>query len=512
MSEDNEKSPEGNPLGDTVEKTKDALAEFGGNVKEKWQNLQLGQKFSNVTSSIADGARNINWNKLNPKDSKVAKKIGEIKKPDLSPIDEFEERISPYLPTEIARRYIQKHKKVRINTKKNLVLEWTTVYGWRRDPFREEILKPVQKYYAIESQHRKRINLFLLKRHKFGTIIGEKGVGKSSLARWIVEELEGHTERVYISYLDPNVKYKTKEDVVKQIIKPITSLYEKVFKQHHQDLETDKLTSFIKKKIGSKGLVIILDDPEKFPERFQYILKDLYEAENIHVQIIIVGTKEAVKSTVFSGKEYKDELKIKINGVNELTIKQMLTKRIKAVGGHESFPFNPQIIKAIAKKTEGNPLKVLSICREKAMKMSLDERDKIIAKMEEIKLKQEEEKRKEKEEKRRKREQQIQDGANTTINKLAQVQDSVSNLMGKPARQKTFNTDKEIDDIDQMLTAELDAALAKDMANIQEEKSNEDNTAMEENDDLIASVINNLPKEEKRKSNKETKEPKKTKK
>jgi type II secretory pathway predicted ATPase ExeA len=507
MSEENEK----NPMGDSIEKTKDALAEFGGNVKEKWQNLQLGQKFSNVTSSIADGARNINWNKLNPKDSKVAKKLGEIKKPDLSPIDEFEEKISPYLPTEIAKRYIQKHRKVKINTKKNLVLEWTTVYGWRRDPFREEILKPVQKYYAIESQQRKKINLFLLKRHKFGTILGEKGVGKSSLARWIVEELDGHTERVHISYLDPNIKYKSKEDVVKQIIKPITSLYEKVFKQHHQDLETDKLTTFIKKKMGSKGLVIILDSPEKFPERFQYILKDLYEAENIHVQIIVVGTKEAVKNTLFSGKEYKDELKISIKGVNEHTITQMLTKRIKAVGGHESFPFNSQIIKAIAKKTEGNPLKVLSICREKAMRMSLDERDKIIAKMEEIKQKQEEERQKEKEEKRRRREQQIQDGANTTINKLSQVQDSVSNLMGKPSRQKNLNTDKEIDDIDQMLSAELDAALAKDMANIEEEKESEDNTAMEENDDLIASVVGDLPSE-KRKSNKETKTPKKTKK
>ena len=504
---------------DSIEKVKDNLKDFGNNVKEKFQGLKLGEKTSNLSTSIGVGVRSVDWGKLNPgrlglgeKGKKVGaavgKRIKNIKKPDLSEIDEFEERISPYLPTEIAKKWIQKHHGMKIDTKKNVVLDWTKIYSWSNDPFSTDVPKRINEHYIINKAIRNKLSLFLIKKQKFGTIIGEGGTGKTALCHWLMEELGHHKGKVYASYLDPKKKIKTEGDLVKLIIKPLTSMYEKVFTQPHQDLSTEKIIDFIKKRIKTKNLFLIVDDPDKIPERYHYVLQNLYQSDKINVQLIIAGTKDAFKGTIFNKKDFNDQLKITLNEASDTILKQILEKRMAAVGGHKTFPFEDNIIKAIAKKAKGNPVSFLTICREKAMKMSLDQRDKIIERIAEIKKQQEEEK----EQQRELRRKAQVDGATSSMGKIQTFHDNINEgvkrlTSGKSSRsQNEVFEDKQIDEIDNMLAKELDAALKSDRDESEQEYDN--GKAMQENDTLIAGVTGSHKeeKQEKQKSNKEMEE------
>lgn len=521
---------EPDPIRDSVIKIKENITDFGSNVKEKWDELKFGQKISKVGNNIQSGVKSIEWEKLSPGNvaeklylkqaaSAVYHKIRSIKKPDLTEINEFEERISPYLPTEIAKKWYHQYRGVTIDTKKNVVLDWTKVYGWRLDPFNTAVLQPITDYYIIDKGIKNRLNLFLIKKHKFGAITGEKGTGKTALALWLLEELRHHKGQLYASYIDPQKKIKNEADLMRQVIKPFTSMYEKVLKQVHEDIPLATLIPFIKEKIGKSDLYIVIDDPQEIPERFMQIFVSLYQSTEINVHIIVIAMPETFKATIFNSKDYKDMLHITLKEAPEELLKMMLERRIQAVGGHETFPFESRSIGAISKKVKGNPHDFLRFCREKAMKMSLEERDKIIEKMAEIKRLQAEEKRLREEERKQLRDVERQEGTGSALTKLQDAQEYVSQslkqIMGKrdsPTGNATKSSsieEKQIDEIDKILTSELDSALKKDKY-VYEERS--DSSVIQRNDQAVSSIKESLPQEEfeesneptqKRKSNKE---------
>lgn len=504
------------------------VSSFSLGVRTTVQDMNIGEKlstlgsgFQSVGSSIHKGVTNVDWKKCDLRQYKFFQLLGNgiasffhgikhalvrlglaffawlksLKKPDFSAVDELEERVSPYLPTEIITKWLKKHKSVKLDTKKNFVLDWIQVYGWRDDPFKQEILKPFNQYYIVDKQMKNRINLFLIKKQKFGTIIGEAGTGKTSLALWLVDELRPHAGQVFVSYINVKDTYKTEADLIQQILKPVTNMYEKVIKQVHQDVPVDKLVSFIHEKIGNKPLILILDDPDKFPEKYMQLFVTLYQAPSILVQLLIVTSPEGFKKSLFSGRDYKDTLKILLKDVPEDTLLWMLRKRIEAVGGHETFPFDDRSIRAIAKKVTGNPHDFLRFCREKALKVSLDERDKIIEKRAEIQRLKRLEELKRREDKQRSREQQLQNSSvGTVLTKLQDVtqyksfKESVVGMFKQPTTKSTeiSNPDAvQLDQIDKMLSSTLDTAFEKDR---KKNVASDDGTAMKENDSFVTSI------------------------
>lgn len=541
----------------SLDDIKKNVASFGASVKGTVQDMKLGEKLSSVGSSLQSmgsglqsmgssfhkSVANIDWKKLDLRQyrffqvlgrgiggffrwvwntlvricSAIAAWLKSLKKPDLTAIDEFEERISPYLPTEMLAAWLRKYRPVKLDTKKHFVLDWTQVYGWRDDPFKQEILKPFNQYYIVDKQMKNRINLFLIKKQRFGTIIGESGTGKTSLALWLVEELRPHAGHVFVSYINGQDTYKSEADLVQQILKPVTSMYEKVITQVHQDVPMEKLVSFIHEKIGNKPLVLILDDPDKLPEKYMQLFVSLYQAQSIFVQLLLVTSPEGFKKTLFSGRDYKDTLKILLKDVPEDTLLWMLRKRIESVDGHEIFPFDERSVKAIAKKVNGNPHDFLRFCREKALKVSLDERDKIIEKRAEIQRLKKVEEVKRKENKQKLREQQLQNSSvGTVLTKLQNVtqyksfKESVAGMFKQPSGKATevSNPDAvQLDQIDKMLSTALDSAFERDQ---KKQAASDDGRAMNENDSLVSSVASSSKRDEESQKPRVSKEMKQT--
>jgi hypothetical protein len=59
--------------------------------------------------------------------------------------------------------------------------------------------------------------------------------------------------------------------------------------------------------------------------------------------------------------------------------KELLRKRIEAVGGEGTYPFDGHRIATLVKHAKGNPSTLLQSAKEKSIRLSVDQRDKIIA-------------------------------------------------------------------------------------------------------------------------------------
>ena len=87
-----------------------------------------------------------------------------LKKPDFQPLDQLEEDVTPYLPTEVVKRWYWKNIKLKPTAAKgNLVLNWTRVFCWHDDPFKPELLHPINDFLVLEKEKRSGLNRFLVK-------------------------------------------------------------------------------------------------------------------------------------------------------------------------------------------------------------------------------------------------------------------------------------------------------------------------------------------------------------
>ena len=92
-----------------------------------------------------------------------------LKKPDFDALNEMEKEITPYLPTELAKKWYWHNFKLQPSVAKgNLVLNWTRVFCWREDPFKTEMLFPINEFFVLDKEKKTAMNRFLIKTEMFG--------------------------------------------------------------------------------------------------------------------------------------------------------------------------------------------------------------------------------------------------------------------------------------------------------------------------------------------------------
>lgn len=306
-----------------------------------------------------------------------------LKKPDLAPLEQLEKEISPYLPTEAVKRWAWKNIKLKPTMSKgNLVLKWTRVFCWREDPFKPELLYPLDDFFVLDKEKKSVLNRFLVKGEPFGTISGEKGSGKSIFLHWIEWELETHHPEVVPCLLDCSDKKISDALFIKQLMLPFLNLYQKTVSRPFEEMKSEELTQYIKKKVGKKPFVLLIDEPENSTEK-AYDIFALLQKAGVRMQIIVAGEKEEFKKSLF-GKGLKDSLKFEMSGLTPDLTAQLLKKRIEAVGGKGTYPFEHQIIKLICEHAKGNPLGILELAKEKVIQLSIDHQEEIVSQQQEI--------------------------------------------------------------------------------------------------------------------------------
>jgi type II secretory pathway predicted ATPase ExeA len=256
-------------------------------------------------------------------------------------------------------------------TKSDFVLEWDKALGFRGDPFTDKILGPINTFLVNRKDEKEKLNWFFIKNYSYGAIIGEAGVGKTMLLKWLEDRL-GRYNRIHSVYINAAV-FKEQVNILQKMIIPLLSFYEKTFSKPHLKLSSPEFTSFLKKRLEHKSVALLIDNAHHLIEKNLEIIKSLRK-EGLKLQVIVTSMqKEYEKSRL--GELGQDELGISLRRLSYDESKEMVVKRIEAFGGKGIYPFSEESLKEIYDKVDKNPKEFLKMCRDEAIKILIHKRE-----------------------------------------------------------------------------------------------------------------------------------------
>lgn len=325
-----------------------------------------------------------------------------LKKPDFQSLDQLEKEVSPYLPTEVAKRWYWKNVKLTPTVGKgNLVLNWTRIFCWHDDPFKDDLLYPIDDFFVLDKERKSTLNHFLVKGEAYGTVTGDKGAGKTAFIYWIAWELNAHHPEVVSCLIDCSKKKVNNGELTKQLMYPFLNIYQKTVSRPFEEMSAEELSMYIKNKVSDKPFVLLIDEPYNINEKGLDVLLELQKT-GIRFQLILAGEKEEIKKSPL-GKGLRDSLKFELEGFDLAQTAAFLKKRIEAVGGEGTYPFDQQTLKMVRDHAHGNPLQILELAKEKAIQLSIDHKEEIVEQQQTILKAREEASRKKAEEEKQKR-------------------------------------------------------------------------------------------------------------
>lgn len=256
-------------------------------------------------------------------------------------------------------------------TKSDFVLEWDKALGFRGDPFADKIFAPINTFLVNRKDEKEKLNWFFIKNYSYGALIGEEGVGKTTLLFWLEDRLKKYN-RIHAVYINAAV-FKEQINIPQKMIFPLLSLKEKLISKPHKKLLSADLLQFLKKKLGQKSSTLIIDNAHHLTETNLELIKNLRK-EGLKLQVIVASSpKDYEKSRL---RELgQDELGITLRRLTFEEAKEMITKRIEAFGGNGTYPFKEDDLKRMHEKADKNPREFLKLCRDEAIKILIHKRE-----------------------------------------------------------------------------------------------------------------------------------------
>ncbi len=414
-----------------------------------------------------------------------------LKKPDMRALDELEQEISPYLPTEAVKRWYMKNIKLRPkNSDGELVLKWNRVFCWHDDPFTLGLKQPIDNFFVCEKKMKTGLNFFLVKQQQFGKIIGERGSGKTTFLHWIYWELEAHHPEIVPCFVNAAQKNVGERALVRDLMLPFINIYQKTVSRPFEDISISELAQYIKRKTKYKQFVILVDEAHNLSDKAMQIFLELKMAQ-IKMQIIVTGRKEDLHKSKLVASE-KDMLKFELSGLSVELATELLRRRIEAMGGDGTYPFDAQKIRVIVQQVKGNPADLLQKAKEKAIQISINQHKEIVAEQQEIIKQREEEirqkllnrkerKHKEREEKRLKIEEERRKHIEEEKKKSEEELHRQQELLEKE--------DVQLEKIDDMIGTIVSGTINKEKDKIS------DYSELAKHDSLVEEAIGRIPEE-----------------
>ncbi len=259
----------------------------------------------------------------------------------------------------------------------DFVMDWEKRLGFSKNPFRNEILSPIEKFITGCKKEREKLNLFVIEKKHFGTICGPRGYGKSTILCWLAKQLKKYSKKVIVISLKGENLLEGK-GFLPILVSPFISIYERRINKAYLSMTTEEVISLIKKKLGGKRFVLLIDDFNSISKQNFDFLNSLISS--LPIGIICAGTSEKINK--FRSKceseeketsdNFRDRLNMKLKGLDFADMKDLIMKRVEFFGGIGIEPFNETYLQAIYKKCDKSPSRMLNLCNEHAIELSVN--------------------------------------------------------------------------------------------------------------------------------------------
>lgn len=229
----------------------------------------------------------------------------------------------------------------------SFTLDWVAELGWTNNPFELD-----EHVLAGMEDERQDINLFFIKKRRFGTITGPKGSGKTTLLHWLADELSRHND-FHVEFVDAAL--------IPDADRLRVALADKVrgFFGKAKDIALDELFALLQKKV-SGHYILLIDNAQELDEEQRAVIEALYE---LPASILCAGSK-------VKGFSEEDELELELKARSADEYRLILEQRITKVGGDGIHPFTKSVIRRMADESK-NTQDFLSLAHETAIAIAL---------------------------------------------------------------------------------------------------------------------------------------------
>jgi type II secretory pathway predicted ATPase ExeA len=252
----------------------------------------------------------------------------------------------------------------------DFVLEWEKALGYKGDPFTDKVLIPSSQFLVNREIEKERINWFFIKGYFYGVVLGEHGVGKTTLLKWLQERLNKYN-KIHCIYINA-AAFRDQVSIHQQILMPLLSFYEKAWSKPHQKFSGQAFLELLKKKLGAKSVALLIDNAHNLTDKNIELLKGLRE-EGLRLQVIAASVQADYEKSRLM-ELGSDELSINLRRLNFEESKEMIARRVMAFGGVGFEPFSEDTLSFLYEKADKNPRQFIHFCRDEAIKLMIQKK------------------------------------------------------------------------------------------------------------------------------------------